>query len=131
MTDYFELAKLADRILAICDDDVGELAAILDDVDEDVRNELLVSDFLNAYQVFWYFYRYEPEILAGERLMLASASSLGTAAGVLFEERDIFLILFRVMDAQPEMIVSDGEEVLKVFRGKNAYQDAAAWVDSN
>ena len=131
MTDYFELAKLADRILAICDDDVGELAAILDDVDEDVRNELLVSDFLNAYQVFWYFYRYEPEILAGERLMLSSASSLATTAGVLFEERDLYFIRFLIVDAQPEMLVSDGEEVLAVFRGKNAYRDAAAWADSN
>lgn len=129
MTDYFELAELADRILAISEDDAAELATILDDVDEDVRNELLVSDFLNAYQVFWYFFRYEPEILAGERLMLSSASSL--SHGVLFEERDLFQILFRVTDAQPEMVVSDGVEVLKVFRGKNAYRDAAEWADSN
>lgn len=131
MTDYFELAELADRILAISDDDAAELADVLDDVDEDVRNELLVSDFLNAYQVFWYFYRYEPEILAGERLMLASASSLATSSGVLFEERDLFIIRFRIMDTQPEMLVSDGEDVLMVFRGRNAYSDAAAWADSN
>ncbi|WAI01486.1 hypothetical protein [Methanogenium organophilum] len=129
MTDYFELAKLADRILAISDDDAAELAAILDDVDEDVRNELLVSDFLNAYQVFWYFYRYEPEILAAERLMLSSASSL--SRGVLIEERDLFQILFRITDSVPEMLVSDGEDVLMVFRGRSAYRDAAEWADSN
>jgi len=131
MTDYFELAELADRILAICDDDAAELAAVLDDVDLDVRTELLVSDFLNAYQVFWYFYRYEPEILASERLMLSSASSLATAAGVLLEERDLFEIRFRITDAHPEMVVSDGEAVLAVFRGAGAYRDAAAWADSN
>ena len=129
MTDYFELAELADRILAISEDDAAELATILDDVDQDVRNELIVSDFLNAYQVFWYFFRYEPEILAGERLMLSSAASL--SRGVLFEERDLFQILFRVTDSLPEMLVSDGEEVLMTFRGRSAYRDAAEWADSN
>jgi hypothetical protein len=129
MTDYFELAELADRILTISDDDAAKLVSVLDELDEGVRNELLVSDFLNAYQVFWYFFRYEPEILAAERLMLSSASSL--SAGVLIEERDIYEILFRVADALPEMLVTDGEEALMVFRGTNSYWDAVEWVDSN
>lgn len=128
MTDYFELAELADRILTICDDDVAELVSILDELDEDVKNELLVSDFLNAYQVFWYFFRYEPEILAAERLMLSSASSL--SQGVLIEERDIYEIWFRVADSRPEMLVTDGEVVLVAFQGSNAYRDAAEWVDN-
>ena len=129
MTDYFELAELADRILTISDDDAAKLVSVLDELDEGVRNELLVSDFLNAYQVFWYFFRYEPEILAAERLMLSSASSL--SAGVLIVERDIYEILFRVADALPEMLVTDGEEALMVFRGTNSYWDAVEWVDSN
>ncbi|WFN34908.1 hypothetical protein L1S32_01965 [Methanogenium sp. S4BF] len=128
MTDYFELAELADRILTICDDDVEELVSVLDELEEGVRDELLVSDFLNAYQVFWYFFRYEPDILAAERLMLSSASSL--LQGVLIEERDIYEILFRVADGRPEMFVTDGEEVLMVFQGTNAYRDAAEWVDN-
>lgn len=128
MTDYFELAELADRILTICDDDVAELVSILDELDEDVKNELLISDFLNAYQVFWYFFRYEPEILAAERLMLSSASSL--SQGVLIEERDIYEIWFRVADSRPEMLVTDGEVVLVAFQGSNAYRDAAEWVDN-
>ncbi|KAF1078302.1 hypothetical protein [Methanogenium sp. MK-MG] len=129
MTDYVELAELADSILAISDDDVAELVSVLDELEEGVRNELLVSDFLNAYQVFWYFFRYEPEILAAERLMLSSASSL--PKGVLIEERDIYEIRFRVADAHPEMLVTDGEAELMTFRGKGAYRDAAEWVDSN
>ena len=128
MTDYVELAELADRILAISDEDVVELVTVLDELDEGVKNELLVSDFLNAYQIFWYFFRYEPEILAAERLMLSSASSL--SEGVLIEERDIFEIWFRVVDALPEMLVADGEAVLMVFRGKSAYKDASEWVDN-
>jgi hypothetical protein len=128
MTDYFELAELADKILTICDDDVAELAAVLDELEDGVKNELLVSDFLNAYQVFWYFFRYEPDILATERLMLSSASSL--PRGVLIEERDLYEILFRVANARPEMIVTDGEGVLSVFQGKNAYREAADWVDT-
>ncbi|WP_062397760.1 hypothetical protein [Methanogenium cariaci] len=133
MTEYSELAELADRILATGgEDDVTELVSVLDTLDEGVRNELLVSDFLNAYQVFWYFFRYEPEILAAERLMLSSASSL-PPRGVLVEERDIYEIWFRVVDALPEMRVTDGgEEVLVTFRGgKGAYRDAAEWVDNN
>ncbi len=128
MTDYFELAELADKILTICDDDVAELALVLDELEEGVKNELLVSDFLNAYQVFWYFFRYEPDILATERLMLSSASSL--LQGVLIEERDLYEIMFRVANGRAEMIVTDGEGVLSVFQGKNAYQEAADWVDT-
>ncbi len=128
MTDYFELAELADRMLTISDEDVAKLASVLDELDEGVRNELLVSDFLNAYQVFWYFFWYEPDILAAERLMLSSASSL--SKGVLIEERDIYEIWFRVADALPEMVVTDGEEALVTFSGKGAYQDAAEWVDN-
>lgn len=128
MSDYFELAKLADEILTISDDDVTELASVLDELAENVKNELLVSDFLNAYQVFWYFFRYEPEILAAERLMLSSASSL--SQGVLIEERDIYEIMFRVSNGRPEMLITDGENVLMVYQGKNAYREAADWVDS-
>ena len=128
MTDYFELAELADGILAISDDDVAKLASVLDDLDEGAKNELLVSDFLNAYQVFWYFFRYEPDVLAAERLMLSSASSL--TKGVLIEERDIYEILFCVVDALPVMLVTDGETVLETFRGKGAYREAAEWVDN-
>ena len=128
MTDYIELAELADEILTISDDDVTKLASVLDELAENVKNELLVSDFLNAYQVFWYFFRYEPEILAAERLMLSSASSL--LPGVLIEERDVYEIVFRVANGRPEMLVTDGEEILKVFYGTNAYREAADWVDT-
>lgn len=128
MTDYIELAELADEILTISDDDVTKLASVLDELAENVKNELLVSDFLNAYQVFWYFFRYEPEILAAERLMLSSASSL--LPGVLIEERDVYEIVFRVSNGRPEMLVTDGEEILKVFYGTNAYREAADWVDT-
>ncbi len=129
MTDYFELAELADRILEISEEDAAKLVSVLDELEEGVRNELLVSDFLNAYQVFWYFFRYEPDILAAERLILSSAASL--SVGVLIEERDIYEIWFRVADALPEMLVTDGETVLVTFRGKGAYRDAAEWVDNN
>ena len=128
MTDYIELAELADEILTISDDDVTKLASVLDELAGNVKNELLVSDFLNAYQVFWYFFRYEPEILAAERLMLSSASSL--LSGVLIEERDVYEIVFRVANGRPEMLVTDGEEILKVFYGTNAYREAADWVDT-
>ena len=47
-----------------------------DALDPALRNELLVSDLLNAYQAFYYFFRILPDDLVCERLELEPASSL-------------------------------------------------------
>ena len=52
-----------------------------------VRNELLVSDLLNAWQVFYYFFRTVPDELVRERLELEPASSL--VLGVAIDEIDL------------------------------------------
>lgn len=127
MIDYYELAQLADKILEIADDDVPVLAEIIDDIDPETRNELLFSDFLNAYQVFYYFFREEPDILVDERLSLVPASAI--RKGVLAEERDLLELVFIVADEIPEILVTDGEEILQTFSGKNAYREAVRWAD--
>ena len=127
MIDYYELAQLADKILEIADDDVPVLAEIIDDIDPETRNELLFSDFLNAYQVFYYFFREEPDILVDERLSLVPASAI--RKGVLAEERDLLELVFIVADETPEILVTDGEEILQTFSGKNAYREAVRWAD--
>lgn len=129
MTDYYELAELADRLFSIAEDDAEELAEILDTVDESTRWELLESDLLNAYQVFYYEFREAPTLLAEERLILHAASSL--AHGVFFEERGLAELVFVVRERAPIVLVTDGEQVVKAFRGKAAYRQAVAFAEEN
>ncbi len=127
MMDYYELAQLADKILEIADDELPALADILDDLDPEVREELIFSDFLNAYQIFYYYFREEPDILIDERLCLLPASAV--RKGVLAEERDLLELVFIVEDDVPEMLVTDSQEILKRFAGRSAYHDAVQWAD--
>jgi hypothetical protein len=119
---YSELALLADRLFLESSDDEERLASVLDRVDPGVRSQLLISDLLNAYQVFFYFFRERPDEEIGERLMLESATAL--MRGVFVEEVDLSEIYLRVDGEEPVVEVSDGKQVLSVFRGKNAYREA-------
>ena len=130
MIDYTELAELADRVLEISDDDVAELARILDTLDPDTRAALLTSDFLNAYQVFYYYFRKEPASeLAEERLVLSAASDL--RSGIVMEEVDDFEIAFGVKDSLPVILISDGDRVLGRFSGPEAYGDAVRFMEEH
>jgi len=127
MMDYYELAQLADKILEIADDELPALVDILDELDPEVREELIFSDFLNAYQVFYYFFREEPDILLDERLSLLPASAI--RKGVLAEERDLLELIFIAKNDVPEILVTDGEEILQRFVGPRAYREAVKWAD--
>jgi len=58
---YHELVAIADRLLDECGEDAGLLAEKLDGLVPEMREELLVSDLFNAYQVFYYFFREIPD----------------------------------------------------------------------
>lgn len=116
---YEELVAIVDTILDECDDDVPCIAEKLDAVDEASRNELLVSDLLNAYQAFYWFFRTEPDILTKERMDLEPASSLKT--GLLIEETDLLEMYFVVHESVPVIIVHDGDKAVATFTGKTAY----------
>ncbi|UUX92899.1 hypothetical protein [Methanoplanus endosymbiosus] len=126
MTDYYELAELADKILALADENYECLSEVLDDLDEDLRNEMLNSDFLNAYQVFYFFFRQKPEEIVEDRLLLASASEL--KKGLLIYEYSLLEIFFRVEDNKGMIIVSDGDREMKRFYGKSAYWNAMEYA---
>ena len=128
MTDNIELAELADQILEIADDDYDRLSSIIDDLDEEVKNEILVSDFLHAYQVFYYYFRMEPSEIVIDRLMLEPASSL--EKGVFIEDFDIFELWFIIEDNKGVIYVSDGSKILKKFSGMQAYTEAAKYAKS-
>ena len=128
MTDSIELAELADQILDIAEDNYDRLSSIIDDLDEEVKNELLVSDFLHAFQVFYYYFRMDPSEIVIDRLMLQPASSL--EKGVFIENFDIFELWFIIEDNNGIIYVSDGEKILKKFSGRRAYTEAVEYADS-
>ncbi|WP_048152928.1 hypothetical protein [Methanolacinia paynteri] len=128
MTDSIELAELADQILDIAEDNYDRLSSIIDDLDDEVKNELLVSDFLHAFQVFYYYFRMDPSEIVIDRLMLQPASSL--EKGVFIENFDIFELWFIIEDNNGIIYVSDGEKILKKFSGRKAYTEAVEYADS-
>jgi len=123
---YPELAAIADRLFEENEDDEEMLSRGLDAIEPDIRDELLVSDLLNAYQSFYFFFRTVPDELIKERLELEPASAL--ARGIKIDEIDLLDIIFCVHDKKAQLAVSDGEQVLRTFRGRMAYADAMAFV---
>ncbi|MBN2733591.1 MAG: hypothetical protein JXQ82_01880 [Methanomicrobiaceae archaeon] len=128
MTDYYELAELADQILGIANEDLTELSEIIDDLEPRLREELLDSDFLNAYQVFYYYFRCEPREIVMDRLMLEPATSVKSKIHI--DDYDILEMYFTVKNSSPEIVLSDGDAEIKHFSGKDAYQDAVNYAEN-
>lgn len=124
---YADLTRVADRILESGEDDPEELARQLDQLDPAVRAAIISSDLLNAFQVFFYFYREDPGDLETDRLILQPASALAT--GVMITEREFYEVIFRVEKSEPVISVSDGAEILANFRGPDAYREALQFLD--
>jgi hypothetical protein len=124
---YNDLVRIAEQILETGEDNPGELARQLDLLDPAVRAALLGSDLLNAFQVFYYFYREVPGDLETDRLILQPASAITT--GVLMTEQDFYEVIFRIENGEPMISVSDGTEILANFRGHHAYREALQFLD--
>jgi len=124
---YPELVKIVDAILDACDDDVPCIAKKLDALDADARNELLLSDLLNAYQVFYFFFRMEPDVLTMERMDLESASSL--RGGLLIEETDLLEMYFVIHENTPVIVIHDGDKTVATFTGKTAYEQGRTFME--
>ena len=125
---YSRLVAIADKLLEDADDDVALLARSMDALEQPVRDELLVSDLLNAYQVFYYFFRIEPDILLQERLDLEPASSL--INGLMIEETDLLEMFFGIRNALPVIVISDGDKVVATFSGKSAYEQGRIFLNN-
>ncbi|HVP95108.1 MAG TPA: hypothetical protein VMS89_08065 [Methanoregulaceae archaeon] len=128
-TPYRELAKLADSLFKASGDDEERLASHLDTVSTDLRHELFVSDLLNAYQVFYYFFRESPGDLGKERMILAPASLLVHGMAIL--EVDYLEVIFSMDPDEPVITVRDEGQVLANYRGKTAYRDAMQFIDES
>ena len=81
---------------------------------------------MNAYQVFYYFFRIEPDILVQERLDLEPASSL--INGLKIEETDLLEMYFGIRNAMPVIVISDGDKVVATFSGKSAYEQGRMFL---
>ena len=125
---YSRLIAIADKLLEDADDDMVHLVNAIDALDEEVRGELLVSDQLNAYQVFYYFFRTEPNLLMQEQLDLEPASSL--VRGLKLDETDLLETFFAVKDTKPVIVISDGDNVVAMFSGTSAYRQGRAFLKS-
>ena len=94
-----ELVRIADCLLEESGEDEDALVRRMEVLPGPVRCELLVSDLLNAWQVFYYFFRFIPDELVKERLELEPASSL--VNGVAIDEIELLTRVFRVNHSQP------------------------------
>lgn len=125
---YQELAATADHLFSECEDDVRCLSRRIDGLEPDTRNELLVSDLLNSWQVFYYYFRTEPDELTKEKLELEPASSL--IDGIKLDEIELLELIFSVKNQKPVIIVSDGEKTLVTWEGRAAYSDALKYIEN-
>jgi hypothetical protein len=125
---FDHLVGIMDRIFDDCEDDVECLAVRLGGLEAEVRDELLVSDILNAWQVFFFFFRTDPGDLIRERLELEPASAL--AGGIRMDATDFLELIFLIREKKPVIAVSDGEKVVAVFSGKNAFGQGREFLES-
>jgi hypothetical protein len=122
---YHTLVATADKLFDDCEDDSVCLSIRLGSLDADLRNELLVSDLLNAYQVFYYSFRTDPDDLIREFLELEPASAL--VHGLKIAEIDLLELSFVIRDDKPFIAISDGEKVVAEYTGRTAYAKALAY----
>ena len=125
---YPELAALADQLLEESDDDIERLVNGIGSLDADVRNELMVSDLLNAWQVFYYYFRTVPDELVKERMELEPASALPN--GLKIDEVEFLSLVFVMKDHKPLIIVSDGERPVATFSGNTAFANGVKYLEN-
>ena len=125
---FTQLVRVADCLLEESGEDEDTLVRRLETLPAPVVRELVVSDLLNAWQVFYYFFRSYPDELVQERLELEPASSL--IDGIEIDEFDLLIRIFRVKNGIPEILVTDGKETLKMFSGATAIADSFFFIES-
>ena len=123
-----ELVAIADKLLEESDEDVDRLAIKIGSLDADMRNELIVSDMLNAWQIFYYYFRTVPDELVRERMELEPASSL--LRGLKIDEVEFLELFFVMKDHKPLIVVSDGEKPVATFSGNTAYANGMKYLEN-
>lgn len=122
-----DLPGIADELLDYADEDDERLVQAIMDLSPEIRSELLISDFLNAYQVYIYLFKEIPGELVVDRLLLQPASSL--EKGTLLEEIDLVELILRVEGETPVVRVRIEKDILATFRGKDAHRLAIRFAE--
>jgi hypothetical protein len=125
---FSRLVAVADKLLEESDEDVERLAKKIGSLEPEVRSELLVSDLLNAWQVFYYWFRTVPDDLVRERMELEPASSL--SRGLMIDEVEFLELFFVVKDDKPLIVISDGEKAVATFSGRTAYENGRTYLEN-
>jgi hypothetical protein len=123
-----ELVALTDKLLEESGEDVARLATLIGSLDADMRNELMVSDLLNAWQVFYYYFRTFPDELVKERMELEPAS--GLSRGLKIDEVEFLSLVFVMKDHKPLIVVSNGEKTVATFSGNTAYANGMNYLEN-
>jgi hypothetical protein len=121
------LTEIADELLDYADDDDNRLVQGITNLTPGVRSELLISDFLNAYQVYIYLFREIPDELIIDRLLLQPASSL--EKGTLLEEIGLVELIFLVQGENPVVQVRIDKDILSTFKGRDAHRVAIRFAE--
>jgi len=128
---YQELGDIAEQLFTVCDDDPICVAKKLDTLAPNIREPLLESDLLNAFQVFYYYFQEVPDIVAEEILLFHSAALLKHGI-FLRKDSGPYEMAFFVKQGKPEILIIDEDDlVLKACTGKGAYQEAISFIREN
>lgn len=127
MNQNANLTEIADELLDYSDDDDNRLVQGITNLTPGVRSELLISDFLNAYQVYIYLFREIPDELIIDRLLLQPASSL--EKGTLLEEIGLVELIFLVQGENPVVQVRIDKDILSTFKGRDAHRLAIRFAE--
>jgi hypothetical protein len=128
---YQELGEIADQLFTVCDDDPICVAKKIDTLTPNIRDQLLESDLLNAFQVFYYYFHESPDIVAEEILLFHSAALLKHGI-FLIKGNGPYEMAFFVKQGKPMILIIDEDElVLKTCTGKGAYQEAISFIREN
>lgn len=123
---YSTLVSLVDQMLEDCEDDVECLVVRLGGLAPEVQRELLVSDLLNAYQVFFFFFRNGAGELLREQLELEPASAL--VGGITLGATDFLEMVFLIRDTKPVITINNGEKNVATFSGTTAYENGLQFL---
>ena len=128
---YQELGDIAEQIFTVCEDDPNCVVKKLDTLAPRVRDLLLESDLLNAFQAFYYYFREFPDIVAEEILLFHSAAQLMDGI-FLIKDNGPYEMIFFVKQGVPKIfIIDEDDSVLKTCTGKSAYKEAISFIHEN
>ncbi len=124
---YPELSVIVDKIFESCEDDDDCIVNHLARLDDSVRISLLTSDLMNAWQVFYWYFREQPGKDIMETLLFSPAGNLKRGIAL---ENGIFSFQFSVKNDRPSIVISDDEGVCATFSGQNAWKQTMNLINN-